>query len=95
MANEQNAPVNAFARAPGQSNSGDILDYSQDAANKLYKSATAPLVSLHDLSTGNLRDFLQLLEQRVDVYDWNTITEIENDDGTFVNLLEQETKGLY
>ena len=89
MANVQNAPVNAFARAPGQNNSGDILDYSQDAANKLYKSATAPLVSLHDLSAGNLRDFLQLLEQRVDVYDWNTITEIENDDGTFVNLLKQ------
>ena len=63
MANVQNAPVNAFARAPGQNNSGDILDYSQDASNKLYKSATAPLVSLHDLSAGNLRDFLQLLEQ--------------------------------
>ena len=90
MANIQNAPVNAFARALGQSNSGDILDYSQDTAKKFYKSATALLVSLHDLSVGNLCNFLQqLLEQRIDVYDWNTITEIEGDDGTFINLLKQ------
>jgi len=78
-----------FARAPGQTNSTEVLDYSKDAANKLYKNATAPLVSLHDLSAGNLRDFLQLLVQRVDQYAWETILKIKIEDGSFVNLLTQ------
>jgi hypothetical protein len=78
-----------FARAPGQTNSTEVLDYSKDAANKLYKNATAPLVSLHDLSAGNLRDFLQLLIQRVDQYAWEAILKIKIEDGSFVDLLTQ------
>jgi hypothetical protein len=85
---DQNPQV-AFARAPGQAGSGQILDYTKEPAKKLYKNATAPLASLHDLKASNLRDFLQLLSQRVDVYDWDTIVDIENDDGTFVNLIKQ------
>ena len=78
-----------FARAPGQADSGAILDYSKDSAKKQYKNATTPLVSLHDLQASNLRDFLQLLAQRVDVYEWTTIIEIETDEGIFTNLIKQ------
>lgn len=82
-------PQGNFARAPGQADSGAILDYTTESAKKQYKNATQPLVNKHDLSASNLRDFLQLLAQRADVYDWTTILEFEKGDGTTVNLLKQ------
>ena len=78
-----------FARAPGQADLGAILDYTMEAAKKQYKNATLPLVNKHDLSASNLRDFLQLLAQRADVYDWSTILEFEKGDGTTISLLKQ------
>jgi len=86
----QQPPQIEFALTPGQLRTDAIIDYSTVEGRKLYKSATEPLQSLHDLSADNLRDFLKLLQHRVNVYDWNTILDVPIDDGhTFVHLIRQ------
>ena len=79
-----------FALTPGRFHSDEIIDYSTESGRKLYKAATDPLKNLHDLSAGNLRDFLTLLEQRAKIYDWTDILEIPNktNDG-YINMLKQ------
>jgi hypothetical protein len=79
-----------FALTPGRLKSDQIIDFSTTAGRKLYKSATEPLMSLHDLSAENLRDFIVLLEQRTKIYDWNDILEIPDEKNeTFIPLLKQ------
>jgi len=45
----ETAPVD-FALTPGRFQSDKIIDYSTESGRKLYKGATEPLKSLHDLS---------------------------------------------
>jgi len=61
-----------------------------ESGRKLFKGTTEPLKNLHDLSAENLRDFLQLLAQRANSYDWNDILEIPDDEQEeFIHLLKQ------
>lgn len=88
--NEGAAAQVDFALTPGRFHSDKVIDYSTEAGRKLYKGATDPLKSLHDLSAENLRDFLTLLEQRAKIYDWVDILEIpDEENGTFINMLKQ------
>jgi hypothetical protein len=79
-----------FALTPGQIQSHVIIDYSTQVGRKQYKDASAELKTLHDLSAGNLRDFLKLLGQRADIYGWNDILEIPNEaDDDYIHMLKQ------
>jgi len=70
--------------------SQQIIDYSTESGRKLFKGTTEPLKNLHDLSAENLRDFLQLLAQGANSYDWNDILEIPDDEQEeFIHLLKQ------
>ena len=85
-----NPPQIEFALTPGQIQSNNIIDYSTEVGRKLYKGATEPLKTAHDLSADNLRDFLKLLEQRADIYDWNTILEIPDEqEEEYTHMLRQ------
>ena len=83
------APVD-FALTPGRFQSDKIIDYSTESGRKLYKGATEPLKSLHDLSAENLRDFMNLLEQRAKIYDWVDILDIPDEGNqTYIHMLKQ------
>ena len=87
--NEPGGVAIAFARTPGLLKGNAIIDFDTAKGQKLYKEATKPLDNLHDLSASNLRDFLELLEHRAEVYDWTTICEIEDPDNEdeFISIL--------
>jgi hypothetical protein len=88
--NEGAATQVDFALTPGRFQSDKVIDYSTESGRKLYKGATDPLKSLHDLSAENLRDFITLLEQRAKIYDWVDILEIPDEENqTFIHMLKQ------
>ena len=79
-----------FALTPGRFQSDKVIDYSTESGRKLYKGATEPLKSLHDLSAENLRDFMNLLEQRAKIYDWVDILDIPDEGNqTYIHMLKQ------
>lgn len=87
---EQEEEVEIFSLAPGRSRSSEVIDYSTETGRKIYKGATEPLKKDHDLSAGNLRDFLNLLDQRAMIYDWNDVLEIPAEEANkFTHLLKQ------
>ena len=51
-----NPPLIEFALTPGQIQSNNIIDYSTKVGRILYKGATEPLKTAHDLSADNLRE---------------------------------------
>ena len=65
----------AFALTPGQPLGPGVLDYTQDAASELFKSATKSLYgkeeTLYDGSSKRLASFLFLIKTRGDSFGWN------------------------
>ena len=51
----------------------EVLDYSEPAGAKLFKTATDKLATSFDCTPENLPLFLAQLRDRANVYDWNTI----------------------
>jgi len=82
-------PEVEFALTPGQA--GDaIIDYTSATGIKIYKNATAPLETKHDLSAEKLQNFLDSLEQRAIDHDWEAILDIPNEDEeTYTHLIRK------
>jgi len=72
MANQPRTP---FALAPAFVNP-DVLNYSEQAASKLFKSAVEPLSIKFDCSPENLQLFLDQARDKAIVYDWLNILSI-------------------
>jgi hypothetical protein len=69
------APAVPFALAPAFANP-DILNFSEPAAAKLFKSAIEPLSIKFDCSPENLQLFLDQARDKSIVYDWLNILSI-------------------
>jgi hypothetical protein len=61
-----------FALSPAQASS-EVIDFSQPAGAKLFKSATEKLTTTFDCEPENLHLFLVQLRDRSNTFDWNTI----------------------
>lgn len=72
MANQPRIP---FALAPAFANP-EVLNYSEQAASKLFKSAIEPLSIHFDCSPENLQLFLDQARDKSIVYDWLNILSI-------------------
>ena len=76
---QSDVPEVEFALTPGQA--GDtIIDYKFSTGLKLYKSATKPLETKHDLSAEKLQSFLDSLEQRAIERSWSAIIDAPNEE---------------
>ena len=61
-----------FALSPAQTSS-EVIDFSQPAGAKLFKTATEKLTSTFDCEPENLHLFLVQLRDRANTFDWSTI----------------------
>jgi hypothetical protein len=82
----QVAPPFAFALAPSLIND-DPIDYSTPEGIKLYKSNTEPLSSKFDLSTDNLKTFLEEVRQRARMANWWSLLTMTQGGNTY-NLID-------
>ncbi|KAI2489526.1 hypothetical protein MHU86_2704 [Fragilaria crotonensis] len=69
------APAPHFALAPAFANP-DVLNYSEQAAAKLFKSGTEALSIKFDCKSDNLQLFLDQTRDRSIVFDWLNILSI-------------------
>jgi hypothetical protein len=85
-----------FALVPAFANP-DILNFSEPAAAKLFKSAIEPLSIKFDCSPENLQLFLDQAQDKTIVYDWLNILSIPlgGDVAATKDLIESYGEILY
>lgn len=76
-----------FALTPSQATAG-ALDYTDSAHVKLYKAASYQLAHEFDLTSENLKLFLENFKQRAFVSNWTGMMLVTKNNGTQVNLIE-------
>jgi hypothetical protein len=85
---EQGDMTYTFSLTPALNNTRPV-DYSTSAGMKIYKSAIEKLNHMFDGEVGNLRLFLQALQQRSDSFGWDGILTVPDNDGIGRNLLSE------
>jgi hypothetical protein len=85
---EVEAPSFLVSFTPALSNTLPV-DYSTNAGMKLYRSATEKLNHIFDGDAGNLRLFLQALQQRCDAFGWDGILTVPDGDGIGRHLISE------
>jgi hypothetical protein len=76
MAAQVNVP---FALAPALVGQAQLIDYSTSEGVKVYKTARAELPSKFDVTSENLRSFLEHIQNRAREQGWNDIFDIPED----------------
>ena len=79
----------AFALTPAQAQAGPIR-FGTKEGDKIFAKATEALPELHDLSASNLRDFLHLVEQRANNFEWAHIMEIPKEPMEHINEMMED-----
>jgi hypothetical protein len=79
-------PPNPFALVPGQAND-DPLDYSKPGDVKLFHRAIKGLEPKFDLKESSLQVFLSKVKEQARIFNWASILEIPDKNGTARNLV--------
>jgi hypothetical protein len=85
---EQEPQVIQFSLAPALA-SGEIIDFSQASGVKLFKSGIEALSTEFNCTAVNLQLFLDQLQDKSSIYNWERILEVPDEYGFSKSLIDQ------